>query len=237
MSSDLASHLDWIRGQFPALAWEVSGRPVIFLDGPGGTQVPRRVIEAVSDYLARSNANTHGGFATSRRTDETIAAARDAMADLLGCDGDEVLFGPNMTTLTFAFSRALGRELKPGDELIVTRLDHDANVAPWRALEERGAVVRVVDIQEKDCTLDMADLARQLTPRTKLVAVCYASNAVGTINDVAEIARRAHAVGALVIEDADHYVLHGANDVRELDCAFLLCSMYKFINQHVSAFF
>ena len=237
MSSDLASHLDWIRAQFPALAREVNGLPVVFLDGPGGTQVPRRVIDAVGDYLARSNANTHGGFATSQRTDETISAARDAMADLLGCDGDEVVFGPNMTTLTFAFSRALGRELKPGDELVVTRLDHDANVAPWRALEERGAVVRVVDIQEKDCTLDMADLARQLTPHTKLVAVCYASNAVGTINDVAEIARRAHAVGALIFVDAVHYAPHGPIDVRALDCDFLVCSPYKFFGPHLGALY
>jgi cysteine desulfurase family protein (TIGR01976 family) len=237
MSSDLASHLDWIRGQFPALAQEVHGLPVIFLDGPGGTQVPRRVIDAVSDYLARSNANTHGGFATSRRTDETIAAARGAVADLLGCDASEIIFGPNMTTLTFAFSRALGRELKPGDELVVTRLDHDANVAPWRALEERGAVVRVVDIQEKDCTLDMADMARQLTPRTKLVAVAYASNAVGTINDVREIVRRAHAVGALVFVDAVHYVPHGSIDVRALDCDFLVCSPYKFFGPHMGALY
>jgi cysteine desulfurase family protein (TIGR01976 family) len=237
MSSDLASHLDWIRGQFPALAQEVNGRPVIFLDGPGGTQVPRRVIDVVGNYLARSNANTHGGFATSRRTDETIAAARGAVADLLGCDPGEVVFGPNMTTLTFAFSRALGRELKPGDELVVTRLDHDANVAPWRALEERGAVVRVVDIQEKDCTLDMADLTRQLTPRTKLVAVAYASNAVGTINDVAAIVRRAHAVGALVFVDAVHYAPHGPIDVCALDCDFLVCSPYKFFGPHMGALF
>jgi cysteine desulfurase family protein (TIGR01976 family) len=237
MSSDLASHLDWIRGQFPALAQDVNGRPVIFLDGPGGTQVPRRVIDAVGNYLARSNANTHGGFATSRRTDETIAAARGAVADLLGCDPGEVVFGPNMTTLTFAFSRALGRELKPGDELVVTRLDHDANVAPWCALEERGAMVRVVDIQEKDCTLDMADLTRQLTPRTKLVAVAYASNAVGTINDVAEIVRRAHAIGALVFVDAVHYAPHGPIDVCALDCDFLVCSPYKFFGPHMGALF
>jgi cysteine desulfurase family protein (TIGR01976 family) len=234
---NLSSHLDWIRGQFPALAQEVHGRPVIFLDGPGGTQVPRRVIDAVGDYLACSNANTHGGFATSRRTDGTIGAARAAVADLLSCDPDEVVFGPNMTTLTFAFSRALGRELKPGDELVVTRLDHDANVAPWRALEECGAVVRVVDIQEKDCTLDMADLARQLTPRTKLVAVCYASNAVGTVNDVAEIVRRAHAVGALVFVDAVHYAPHGPIDVRALDCDFLVCSPYKFFGPHMGALY
>jgi cysteine desulfurase family protein (TIGR01976 family) len=230
-------HLDWIRAQFPALAQRVNGRPAIYLDGPGGTQVPRRVIDAVGDYLARSNANAHGGFATSRRTDETIAAARAGMADLLGCDPDEIVFGPNMTTLTFALSRAIGRNLNVGDEVLVTRLDHDANVAPWRALEERGAVVRVVDIDVKDCTLDMADLAGQLTERTRIVAVGWASNAVGTINDAAEIVRRAHAVGAMVFVDAVHYVPHAPVDVRALDCDFLACSPYKFFAPHMGALY
>lgn len=234
---DFALHLDWIRAQFPALAERVNGRPVVYLDGPGGTQVPRRVIDAVGDCLARSNANTHGGFPTSRRTDETIAAARAGMADLLGCDPDEIVFGPNMTTQTFALSRAIGRELQPGDEVLVTRLDHDANVAPWRALEERGAVVRVVDIDVKDCTLDMADLARQLTERTRIVAVGWASNAVGTINDAAEIVRRAHAVGAIVFVDAVHYAPHAPIDVRALDCDFLACSPYKFFAPHMGALY
>jgi selenocysteine lyase/cysteine desulfurase len=177
--------LDWIRSQFPALAQQVGGQPAAFFDGPGGTQVPQRVIDAIADYLARSNANTHGAFATSARTDETIAAAHAAMADLLGCNPDEVVFGPNMTTLTFAASRAIGRELGPGDEIVVTRLDHDANVAPWRALEERGVTVRAVDIDVEDCTLDMDDMRRQINQRTRLVAVGYASNAVGSINYVA----------------------------------------------------
>jgi cysteine desulfurase family protein (TIGR01976 family) len=234
---DLTPHLDWIRAQFPALAQRVNGLRVIYLDGPGGTQVPRRVIDAVGDYLARSNANTHGGFATSRRTDETIAAARAGMADLLGCDPDEIVFGPNMTTQTFALSRAIGRELQPGDEVLVTRLDHDANVAPWRALEERGAVVRVVDIDVKDCTLDMADLVRQLTERTRIVAVGWASNAVGTINDAAEIVRRAHAVGAMVFVDAVHFAPHAPIDVRALDCDFLACSPYKFFAPHMGALY
>lgn len=229
--------LDWIRAQFPALAQEVNGRPVVFFDGPGGTQVPRRVIDAVADYYARSNANTHGAFATSRRTDEVIAGAHAAMADLLGCDPDEVIFGPNMTTLTFAISRAIGRELRPGDEIVVTRLDHDANVAPWLALEERGAAIRYVDIDVEDCTLDMDDLARQITDRTRLVAVGYASNAVGTINDVAEATRLAHRVGALSYIDAVHYAPHGPIDVRALDCDFLACSPYKFFAPHAGALY
>jgi cysteine desulfurase family protein (TIGR01976 family) len=236
-SPDLSSQMEWIRGQFPALQQAVNGREVIYLDGPGGTQVPQRVIDAMADYLARSNANTHGGFPTSRRTDAVIAAARDAMADLLGCEADEIVFGSNMTTMTFAVSRAFGGELHPGDEILLTRLDHDANIAPWSTLKEHGAVIRLVDIDPKDCTLDMGDLRRQLNNRTRLIAVCYASNAVGTINDVTEIARLAHAVGALVFVDAVHFVPHGPIDVRALDCDFLACSPYKFFAPHVGVLY
>lgn len=225
--------LTWIRAQFPALTQTVNGHPAVFFDGPGGTQVPQRVIDAVADYLIHHNANTHGAFATSRRTDETIDAARAAMADFLGCAADEVVFGPNMTTLTFAISRAFGRDIRPGDEIVLTRLDHDANVAPWKALEAQGAVIRMVDIDTEECTLDMADMARAIGPRTKLVAVGYASNAVGTINDVATITRMAHAVGALVYIDAVHYAPHGPIDVRALDCDFLACSPYKFFAPHM----
>jgi cysteine desulfurase family protein (TIGR01976 family) len=238
MSSELLStHIEWIRGQFPALKQEVDGHPVIFLDGPGGTQVPQRVIDAVAEYLAWSNANTHGGFPTSRRTDAVIAAAREAMADFLGCEADEIVFGTNMTTMTFALSRALGRELRPGDEILLTRLDHDANVAPWSALEEHGAVIRLVDIDPKDCTLDMADFRRQLNEHTRLVALCYASNAVGTITDVTEIARLAHAIGALVFVDAVHLAPHAPIDVRALDCDFLACSPYKFFAPHIGVLY
>ena len=227
----------WVRSQFPALAVQVNGRPAVYFDGPGGTQVPQRVIDAMRDYLTNSNANTHGAFLTSRRSDEVIADAHTAVADLLGCDADEVIFGPNMTTLTFSLSRALGREFGPGDELVVTRLDHDGNVAPWRALEERGCRVRFVDINPSDCTLDMADLELQITPRTRLVAVGYASNAVGTINNVQEITRLAHAVGALVYIDAVHYAPHGPIDVRRLACDFLVCSPYKFFGPHSGALY
>jgi len=232
-----ALDLAWIRNQFPALAQKVGSHPAVFFDGPGGTQVPQRVIDAIGDYLIHSNSNTHGAFATSARSDAIIAEAHAAMADLLGCDPDEVVFGPNMTTLTFAMSRAIGRELSAGDEIVVTRLDHDANVAPWRALEERGVIVRVVDIDVEDCTLDMDDLRRQITPRTKLVAIGYASNAVGTINDVAEVTRMAHAVGALSYVDAVHYAPHGPIDVRALDCDFLACSPYKFFAPHMGVLY
>ncbi len=143
-SSLTALDLSWVRSQFPALAQNISGQPAVFLDGPGGTQVPRRVIDAIADYLARNNANTGGAYATSRNTDRMIAEARSAMGDFLNCDADEIVFGPNMTTLTFAMSRALGRELGPGDEIVLTLLDHDANFSPWKALEEKGVVIRTV---------------------------------------------------------------------------------------------
>ncbi len=230
-------NLAWIRAQFPALAETVDGRPAVFFDGPGGTQVPQQVIDAISHYLTHSNSNTHGAFATSERSDATIAAAHAAMADLLGCDADEVVFGPNMTSLTFMLSRSIGREIQPGDEIVLTRLDHDANFSPWKALEERGAVIKVVDIDVEDCTLDMDDLRRQITQRTKLVAVGYASNAVGTINDVAEVTQLAHSVGALSFIDAVHYAPHGPIDVRALDCDFLACSPYKFFAPHAGTLY
>jgi cysteine desulfurase family protein (TIGR01976 family) len=228
-----ALDLGWVRSQFPSLVQTVNGHPATFLDGPGGTQVPERVIDAISDYLKRDNANTGGAYATSCHTDALIAGARSAMADFLGCNPDEIVFGPNMTSLTFAISRSIGRELGPGDEIVLTHLDHDANVSPWRALEERGVTVRMVEIHEEDCTLDMDDLARKITDRTKLVAVGYASNAVGTINDVAEIVRLAHQRGAMAYIDAVHYAPHGPIDVRALDCDFLVCSTYKFFGPHM----
>ena len=227
----------WVRAQFPSLSQTVNAQPAVFLDGPGGTQVPQRVIDAIAGYLRSNNANTCGAYATSRNTDATIAAARAAMADFLGCDADEVAFGPNMTTLTFAMSRAIGRELGAGDEIVLTHLDHDANVSPWRALEERGVTIRMVEINEDDCTLDMQDLASKITARTKLVAVGYASNAVGTINDVKEIVRLAHRHGAMAYIDAVHYAPHGAIDVRALDCDFLVCSTYKFFGPHMGVLY
>lgn len=229
--------LDWVRSQFPALRQTFNEQPIVYFDGPGGTQVSSRVIQAIAHYLTTANANTHGAFLTSERTDAVVQAAHAAIADLLGCEADEVVFGANMTTLTFAFSRSLGRELRPGDEILVTNLDHDANVAPWLALEEQGVVVRTVDIHPEDCTLDLADLERQLSDRTRLVAVTYASNAVGTINPIAQIVRLAHAVGAWVFVDAVHYAPHGPLDVRSLNCDFLACSAYKFFSPHVGVLY
>jgi cysteine desulfurase family protein (TIGR01976 family) len=226
-----------VRPLFPALREEVGGRPALFFDAPGGTQVPQAVIDAIGGYLTHSNANAHGAFLTSRRTDTVLAGAHQAMADLLGCRPDEVFFGQNMTSLTFALSRAIGRELGPGDEVVVTRLDHDANVAPWRALEERGVTVREVDVDIEDCTLDLADLAAKLTPQTKVVAVGYASNAVGTINDIRKVAELAHSVGALSFVDAVHYAPHGPIDVQALGCDFLACSVYKFFGPHVGVIY
>jgi cysteine desulfurase family protein (TIGR01976 family) len=229
--------INWVRAQFPSLKLAVNGHSAAFLDAPAGTQVPQRVIDAFREYFETSNANTVGQFLTSRRTDEMIAAARTAMADLFNCTSDEVFFGPNMTTLTFALARGIGRDLKPGDEIVVTTLDHDGNVAPWRALEEIGVVIRQVGIREADCTLDMDDFRCKVTPRTKLVAAGYASNAVGTINPVDEIVRLAHKAGALAFIDAVHYAPHGLIDVRGLDCDFLACSPYKFFGPHMGCIY
>lgn len=227
-----------LRGEFPALQQTANGRPIIFLDGPGGTQVHGSVIEAMGRYLVEANSNLHGTFLFTRRTDETLAAGRAALVDLLNARRpEEIVFGPNMTSLTFALSRAIGRVLKPGDEIVVTRLDHDANVAPWLALEEQGAVVRHVDFDPADCTLDMASLEAAITPRTRLLALGYASNAVGTVNDVARAVALAHAVGAWVYVDAVHYAPHGTIDVQALDCDFLVCSVYKFFGPHLGALY
>lgn len=237
--TDLIPKLDlsWVRSQFPSLLRVINGQTAAFLDGPGGTQVTHSVIDAISHYLKTSNANTHGHYATSDETNEVIAGARSAMADFLGCDSNEIVFGPNMTTLTFAISRSIGRELGPGDEILLTQLDHSANVSPWQALEERGVKIQFVDIREEDCTLDMDDLARKLSSRTKVVAVGYASNAVGTINDVRRIVRLAHEVGAVAYIDAVHYAPHGFIDVRDLDCDFLACSTYKFFGPHMGVLY
>jgi cysteine desulfurase family protein (TIGR01976 family) len=232
-----ALDLAYIRAQFPSLAQTVNGNPAVFLDGPGGTQVPQRVIDAISGYLSRDNANTGGAYATSRNTDAMLAEARAAMADFLNCGADEIVFGPNMTTLTYAISRAIGRELGPGDEILVTRLDHDANVSPWLTLEEKGVTIRWAEIHREDCTLDVEDLAAKLNSKTRLVAIGYASNAVGTINPVKEIVRLAHSSGALAYVDAVHYGPHGLIDVAALDCDFLVCSTYKFFGPHMGVLF
>ncbi len=223
----------WVRQQFPSRQQNVNGQPAVFFDAPGGTQVPQRVIDAIANYLSTFNANTGGAFVTSRRTDQMIGDARAAMADFLNCATDEIVFGPNMTTLTFTLSRAIGRELKSGDELLVTCLDHDGNVSPWVCLEERGVKVRTADINPANCTLDMFDLSAKIRRNTRLVAAGWAANAVGTINDVNEIVRLTHEAGAMTFIDAVHYAPHGPIDVRALDCDFLACSSYKFFGPHL----
>ncbi len=228
MNFDVAA----IRSQFPALS-----RPdaPVFFDNPAGTQVPERVIAAVADYYRCMNANSGGAFATSQRSDAMVQAVRERLADFLNAPrADEIVFGPNMTTLNFALSRALARTLQAGDELVVTRMDHDANVAPWlRIAADVGLALRWVDIRTADCTLDLNSLEAALTERTRVVAVVHASNAVGTINPVARIAEMAHAAGALMVVDAVQSAPHVPIDVQAIGCDFLLCSAYKFFGPHI----
>ena len=228
-----------LRAEFPALARTQDGRPVVFLDGPGGTQVPQRVIDAVVGYYRESNANDSGAFATSEASDAIVAEAHQAVADLVGAaSADEVKFGYNMTTLTFHVSRSIAATFEPGDEILVTTLDHEANVSPWRAIAaDRGLVVKTVEIDPDECTLDLADLEAKLSPRTRLVAVGYASNAVGTINPVKRIVDLAHAAGALTYIDAVHYAPHGPIDVRDLGTDFLVTSVYKWFGPHLGALY
>jgi cysteine desulfurase family protein (TIGR01976 family) len=223
-----------VRRDFPALARTHGGHPVAYFDGPGGTQVPRQVVDAMSDYLYHHNANTHWNYPTSAETDAALEAARVALADFLNADAAEIAFGANMTTLTFHLARALGAGWGPGDEIVVTELDHHANVAPWtRLAAERGVTIRTVRMDPAAGVLDWDDLERAITPRTKLLAIGAASNALGTITDVAAAGRLAKAQGALVFVDAVHYAPHVLVDVRALGCDFLACSAYKFYGPHV----
>jgi cysteine desulfurase family protein (TIGR01976 family) len=226
--------VDAIRAQFPALARRQGENLVAYFDGPGGTQVPRGVVDAMADYLLHHNANTHWVYPTSRETDAALAAARQALADYLNGAPEEIAFGANMTSLTFHLGRALGRGWGKGDEVVVTELDHHANADTWRALAtERGVTIRTVEMKPETGQLDLEDLANALTRRTKLLAIGAASNALGTINDVRWAVERAHRVGALVFVDAVHYAAHAAVDVASLGCDFLACSAYKFYGPHV----
>jgi len=230
--------LSVVRERFPGLARTEGGRTVVFADAPGGTQVPQSVIEAVVECLRDTNANLGGAFATSRRADEIVAEAHRAAADLLGCDPDEVVVGQNTTSLAFQISRSVGRTLGPGDEVVVTVLDHDANVAPWlRAAADAGATVRTVDIRAEDCTLDLDTLDAAISDRTRLVAFTLASNAVGTVTPAADIVRRTHDAGALAVADAVHYAPHGPIDVAALDVDLLFASPYKFFGPHLGVAF
>ncbi len=232
---DQTIDLSPLRSRFPSLQQiDENSRPYVYFDGPGGTQVPQVVIDAMADYFTNANANCGGPFITSYRNDDMINQARIAMADLLNAGSErEIVFGANMTTLTFNFSRAMGRSLRAGDEIIVTSLDHDANISPWLALEEMGVIIKWADFNVNDCRLDLDHLSSLFSNKTKLVAVGYASNAVGTINPIKTIAAMAHEVGARVWVDAVHYAPHRPIDVQAIDCDFLVCSAYKFFGPHV----
>lgn len=234
----MAVTLDRIRQQFPALRRIEGGHPVAYFDGPGGTQVPLAVAEAITDYLLHHNANTHWAYPTSEETDAMLARSREALADFLNASAAEIAFGANMTTITFHLARALGRAWGQGDEVVITELDHHANVAPWRELEkERGITIRQVPLAATLDRNDWSALERAVTPRTRLVAIGAASNALGTVTDVAAAARLAHAAGALCFVDAVHYAPHHLVDVRALDCDFLACSPYKFYGPHLGVLY
>ena len=223
-----------VRRDFPALERRYEGTPVAYFDGPGGTQVPRQVVEAMNDYLFNHNANTHWNYPTSAETDAALDAARVALADFVNGDATEIAFGANMTTLTFHLARGLATRWSRGDEVVVTELDHHGNVAPWtRLAAERGIVIRTVRMRPEEGVLDWDDLEQAITPRTKLLAIGAASNALGTVTDVAAAARLAHAQGALVFVDAVHYAPHVLVDVKALGCDFLACSAYKFYGPHI----
>lgn len=227
-----------IRSHFPALERVHNGYPVAYFDGPGGTQVPRFVVEKMSDYLYHHNANTHWAYPTSAETDAAIEYAREVCAEFLNASATEIAFGANMTTLTYHLSRALGQQFSTGDEIVVTELDHHANVDPWRRLAvERGVTIRTVRMDTATGTLMQEDLERFIGPRTKVVAVGAASNALGTINDLARVVEMGHSVGALVFVDAVHYVPHMLLDVRALDCDFVGMSAYKFYGPHIGVMY
>jgi cysteine desulfurase family protein (TIGR01976 family) len=234
-SSPVAT-VDEIRAQFPALERTHNGFPVAYYDGPGGTQVPRSVVEAVSDYLYNHNANTHWNYPTSAETDAILQNAREALADFLGGAPEEIIFGANATTLTYHVSRTLGRRLAPTDEVVITELDHHANVGPWQALAaERGCPLRVVKMDTATGQLDWADFEQKVNERTKVTAIGAASNALGTINDLRRAAKLARKVGAMLYVDAVHYAPHQLANARAWDCDFLVTSAYKFYGPHVGA--
>ncbi len=230
--------IEELRRSFPALRRQHRDRPIAYFDGPGGTQVPTAVVDAISDYLLQHNANTHWAFPTSLETDRILSEARSTLADFLHAQPNEIAFGANMTTLTFHLARALGRSYDEGDEILLTELDHHANIAPWRALEkDRGVTVRLARMIPESGQLDWDDFERKLTGKTKLVAIGAASNAIGTITDIPRAADLAHAAGAQVFVDAVHYAPHQLVDVQAMACDFLSCSAYKFYGPHVGILF
>ncbi len=227
-----------IRKQFPALERVHNGFPVAYFDGAGGTQTPRVVVDAVADYLLNHNANTHWEYPTSHETDAIIEAARVAFADFLNASANEIVFGPNTTTMIYHLSRALGRTLGPGDEIVITELEHHANVAPWQALVvERGLTLKVGQMDPESGQLDWNDFERLVTRKTKVVSFGAGCNALGTVNDYRRAVDLAHSVGALALVDAVHYAPYFLADVKETNCDFLTCSAYKFYGPHVSVFY
>jgi cysteine desulfurase family protein (TIGR01976 family) len=225
------------REDFPSLKRTVDGQPLAYLDGPGGTQVPQQVIDAVGEYYRQCNANHGGAFVTSRESDQMVHESRETVATFLGAPSwREISYGANMTTLTFALSHALGRAMEPGDEVVITALDHEANRGPWLGLRERGMVIKEIGLRP-DATLDPESMAEQIGPRTKLVAIGYSSNAFGTVNDIERARDLAHEVGAYVLIDAVHFAPHFPLDVAALDIDFLLCSAYKFYGPHVGVLY
>lgn len=225
--------IDHIRGQFPALCRTVNGKPAAFLDAPGGTQVPKRVVDAVTDYLYNTNANIHGVFATSKESDALTWEAKVVFADFLGCEPEEVIFGENSTSNNFKLSYALARTLKPGDEVLITDIDHEGNRSPWRVLEDFGIIVKSIRINPEDITLDFEDFKSKLSDKTKFLAINWAANSCGTITDVKKFIDEAHKVGALTLVDAVHYAAHRAIDVKAIDTDFLVCSPYKYFGPHL----
>lgn len=223
-----------IRSHFPALKRNINGFPVAYFDGPGGTQVPRSVVEAMNDYMYNHNANTHWAYTTSRETDEIIEDSRQTMADFLNAESDEIVYGQNMTTLTFHLARSLGREMQAGDEIIVTELDHHANSDTWRSLEkDRGVIIRTIPMNTESGQLELDVLGNLLNEKTRVLAIGAASNALGTINEFEKAVGMAKAAGALTFVDAVHYAAHNLIDVKKIDCDFLACSSYKFYGPHM----
>jgi cysteine desulfurase family protein (TIGR01976 family) len=232
-----AEHSERCRRDFPALQGSREGHGLVFLDGPGGSQVPTAVIQAMADFYRTCNVNTHGNFPPSREVDRRMHVARETLAAFLGAAGPECIsFGQNMTTLNFALSAAIGRTLKAGDEILITQLDHEANRGPWLRLQERGAIIQEVKLTESG-RLDAADMAAKITARTKVFAIGASSNALGTVNDITLARRLTSAVGALLVVDAVHYAPHFPVDVRAMEPDFLLCSGYKFYGPHVGVLY
>ncbi len=233
MKNEADQNIEKRRADFPSLKRTYNGLPLVYFDGPGGTQVPQTMIDAMVSYYHNSNSNTHGHFVTTRETDDVIANARNAMAEFLGADSPErISFGQNMTTLNFSLSKAIARSLRPGDEILISQLDHEANRGPWLNLKENGIIIKEIAVKH-DCTLDYNDFKNKLNERTKLVAVGFASNAFGTINDINFIREQTYKSGALLLVDAVHYAPHFTIDVQKTGVDYLLCSAYKFYGPHV----